>query len=109
MSDLNHVGIIGRLTRDAELKYTASGAAVCTFSLAVNERKDTANFFKVVLWGTAGESLKQYLAKGKQVAVAGKLTQERWEQDGQNRSAVVITAGSVQLLGGGPGDVGALL
>ena len=113
MSDMNSVNIIGRLTRDAELKYTASGTAVCKFSLAVNEKrkagdewKDNANFFEIVLWGKVGESIQQYLTKGKQVAVIGKLTQERWDQDGQNRSKVVITAGTVQLLGSGKQDDG---
>jgi single-strand DNA-binding protein len=115
MSDLNFVTLIGRLTRDAELKYTASGKPVSKFSLAVNERrkvgdqwKDEASFFEIVLWGQLGESLNQYLAKGKQVAVTGRLKQERWEQNGQNRSKVVINAETVQLLGSlsGNGDSG---
>jgi single-strand DNA-binding protein len=110
MSDLNHVFLIGRLTRDAELKHTSAGQAVCKFSLAVNESrktgdrwKDEASYFEAVLWGQPGESLNQYLVKGKQVAVSGKLRQERWDQDGKPRSRVVITAESIQLLGGNPG------
>jgi single-strand DNA-binding protein len=108
MVDLNHVVLIGRLTRDAELKYTANGQAVCKFSVAVNRRKksgdqwvDEANFFDVVLWGRQGEALNQYLVKGKMVGVDGELRQDRWEQDGQNRSKVEIVAGNLQLLGGG--------
>jgi single-strand DNA-binding protein len=110
MADLNHVVLIGRLTRDAELKYTANGQAVCKFSIAVNRRRkngdqweDEANFFDIVLWGRQGESLNQYLVKGKMVGVDGELRQDRWQQDGQNRSKVEIVAGYLQLLGGGPG------
>ncbi len=110
MADVNHVILIGRLTRDAELKYTAGGQAVCKFSLAVNRRRkngdqwvEEANFFDVVLWGRSGEAINQYLLKGKQVAVEGELRQDRWEQDGQNRSKVEIQANNVQLLGGGSG------
>jgi single-strand DNA-binding protein len=108
MADLNHVVLIGRLTRDAELKYTANGQAVCKFSIAVNRRRksgeqwvDEPNFFDVVLWGRQGETLNQYLVKGKQVGVDGELRQDRWEQDGQNRSKVEIVAANLQLLGGG--------
>ena len=108
--DINRVVLIGRLTRDAELKSIASGQSVCKFSLAVNRRKksgdqweDEASFFDVVLWGRQGETLHQYLLKGKQVAVDGELRQDRWQQDGQNRSKVEIVAATVQLLGSGGG------
>jgi single-strand DNA-binding protein len=107
MADVNHVILIGRLTRDAELKYTSGGMAVCKFAIAVNKRRkhgeqwvDEANFFDIVLWGKQGESLNQYLVKGKQVAVEGELHQNRWEQDGQSRSKVEVNANNVQLLGG---------
>jgi single-strand DNA-binding protein len=105
-NDINMVVIVGRLTRDAELRYTNSGTAVCRFSLAVNRRKrsgdsweDEASFFDVVLWGKQGEAINTYLEKGKQVAVHGELRQNRWEQDGQKRSRVEIVANNVQLLG----------
>jgi single-strand DNA-binding protein len=108
MVDLNHVVLIGRLTRDAELKFTAGGQAVCKFSIAVNRRKkngdqwdDEANFFDIVVWGRQGETLNQYLKKGKMVAVDGELRQDRWQQDGQNRSKIEIVANTLQLLGGG--------
>ncbi|MDR2807509.1 MAG: single-stranded DNA-binding protein [Spirochaetaceae bacterium] len=110
MVDLNHVVLIGRLTRDAELKYTANGQAVCKFSIAVNRRRkngdqwvDEANFFDIVLWGRQGEALNQYLVKGKLVGVDGELRQDRWEQEGQNRSKVEIIANNLQLLGANPG------
>jgi len=105
--DINRVVLIGRLTRDADLKSTASGQAVCKFSIAVNGRKkngdqwgDEPNFFDIVVWGRQGESLHQYLVKGKMVGVDGELRQDRWQQDGQNRSKVEIIANYVQLLGG---------
>ena len=110
MADINHVVLVGRLTREAELKYTATGQAVCKFSIAVNRRRkngdqweDEANFFDVVVWGRQGESLHPYLVKGKMVGVDGELRQDRWQQDGQNRSKVEIIATYLQLLGGGPG------
>ena len=108
MTDLNHVTLIGRLTRDAELKYTQSGFAISNFSIAVNRRRkngeqwvEEAHFFDITLYGKSAESLKQYLIKGKQIAVDGELRQDRWDQDGQQRSKVVIAANNVQLLGGG--------
>jgi single-strand DNA-binding protein len=113
MADINHVVLVGCLTRDAELKFTASGQGVCKFSIAVNRSRkvgdkweEEASFFDIVLWGKQGESLNQYLVKGKQVAVAGELRQERWEQDGQNRSKVTVTAATVQLLGSPAGSEG---
>jgi single-strand DNA-binding protein len=113
MADINHVVLVGRLTRDAELKYTASGQAVCKFSLAINrDRKNgdqwekEVNYFDIVLWGKRGEAVSKFLLKGKSVGVDGELRQDRWQQDGQNRSKVEIIAGNVQLLGGSPGGGG---
>jgi single-strand DNA-binding protein len=109
-ADINRVTLVGRLTRDAELKYTANGQAVCKFSVAVNRSRkngdqwvDEASFFDITLWGRQGEAINQYLVKGKQVGIDGELRQDRWEQDGQNRSKVEIVAANVQLLGGGSG------
>ena len=110
MADINSVVIVGRLTRDAEIKYTTGGQAVCKFSVAVNRRRkngdqweDEANYFDIVLWGRQGEAINQYLLKGKTIGVDGELRQDRWQQDGQNRSKVEIVANNVQLLGGSPG------
>ncbi|MDR2575210.1 MAG: single-stranded DNA-binding protein [Treponema sp.] len=112
-ADINHVVLVGRLTRDAELKSIASGQAVCKFSIAVNRRRkngeqweDEVNFFDVVLWGRQGETLHQYLLKGKQIGVDGELKQDRWQQDGQNRSKIEMVANNVQLLGGSSGSGG---
>jgi single-strand DNA-binding protein len=111
--DLNHVVLVGRLTRDADYKILPSGQAVCNFSIAVNRRKkvgdsweDEANFFDIVLWGKQADSLNRYLVKGKQVGIDGELRQDRWQQDGQSRSKVIISAINVQLLGGLQGAAG---
>ena len=111
MADVNHVVLVGRLTRNAELKYTNNGSAVCKFGLAINQRRkkddqwvDEAHFFDIALWGKTAESLNQYLVKGKQVGIEGQLRQNRWEQDGQARSKVEIFATNVMLLGSGSGS-----
>ncbi|MCL2792259.1 MAG: single-stranded DNA-binding protein [Spirochaetaceae bacterium] len=107
MTDINRVFLVGRLTRDAELRFTSSGTPVAKFSVAVNRGKksgdqwdEEVNYFDIVLWGKVAEALSKYLAKGKQVAIDGELRQSRWEQDGQNRSRVEIHAANIQLLGG---------
>lgn len=111
MGDLAVAVIVGRLTRDAELKYTNSGQAVCHFAVATGARVkkgdqwvEESSFWDVDLWGKRAESVNQYLTKGKLVAVQGDMRIERWEQDGQTRSKVRITANDVQLLGGGSGE-----
>jgi single-strand DNA-binding protein len=108
MADINRVTLIGRLTRDATLKYTVNGQAVTKFSIAVNHRKkqgddwiDEANFFDIVVWGRQAGSLSPYLKKSKMVGIDGELKQERWQQDGLNRSKVEVVANFVQLIGGG--------
>ena len=108
MTDINRVFLVGRLTRDADLRFTTAGTPVCKFSIAVNRNRksgdqweEEVNFFDIVLWGRAAENLSKYLGKGKQVAVDGELRQNRWEQDGQSRSRVEIHAANIQLLGGG--------
>jgi single-strand DNA-binding protein len=114
MRDINIVVLVGRLTRDAELKYTNSGQSICRFSVAVNRNRkqgdqwvDEASFFDVDYWGKGGEAVNQYLTKGKQVAIEGELRQDRWEQDGQSRSKVIVNATNVQLLGSAGGGSGA--
>jgi single-strand DNA-binding protein len=107
MADINRVILVGRLTRDSELKYTSGGAPVSKFGVAVNRRRkvgdqweEEANFFDVVVWGRTAEALSQYLVRGKQVGIEGELRQDRWEQDGQKRSRVEIVATNIMLLGG---------
>ena len=108
MADLSIAVLVGRLTRDSELRYTSGGSPICSFSVATSSRKkkgdqwiDEASFWDIELWGKQGESLQQYLVKGKQVAIEGSMRQDRWEKDGQPRMKVVISAQTVQLLGGG--------
>jgi single-strand DNA-binding protein len=106
MSDLAIAVIVGRLTRDAELKYLSSGQAVCHFSIATSSRRkkgdqlvEEASFWDVDYWGKGGEGINQYLTKGKQIAVEGSMRQDTWEQDGQTRRKTLITANTVQLIG----------
>jgi single-strand DNA-binding protein len=113
MSDLAVAVVVGRLTRDAELKYTNSGQAVCHFSVATSARRkkgdqwvEEASFWDVDLWGKLGETINQYLTKGKLVAVEGTMRQDKWEQDGQTRTKTLITANNVQLLGSSGGQSG---
>lgn len=108
MKDVNGVTVAGRLTRDAELKYTNSGFAILQFSVANNYSKkvgdrweDEANFFDVKVLGKMGEAIAQYMLKGKQVFIQGALRQERWKtNEGENRSKILIMAEHVQLVGG---------
>ena len=113
MTDINRVFIVGRLTRDADLRFTTSGAPVSKFSIAVNRSRkvgeqweEEVSFFDIVLWGRSAENLSKYLVKGKQIAVDGELRQNRWEQDGQSRSRVEVHANNIQLLGGTSGSGG---
>ena len=114
MTDINKAIIIGRVTRDIserDFGYTAGGTARLNISIAVtrsekrgNEWADNVSFFDVTVWGKTAENIRQYIGKGKQVAVDGYLVQQRWEKDGQKFSKVVIIANSVQLLGGKSAD-----
>ena len=107
-TDINQVIMVGRLTRDAELKYTNNGTAVSNLSIACNESikqqdgswNEQGHFFDVTLWGKQAEGLRQYLTKGRQVAIQGRLKQQTWtdQQTGQNRSKVVINVQSLELL-----------
>ena len=109
-ANINRVVLVGNLTKDPELRHTPSGTPVCSLRLAVNtRRKDAAtgewgekpNYFDVTVWGNQGENCAQYLAKGRPVAVDGRLEWREWEaQDGSKRQAVEIIADSVQFLGG---------
>lgn len=106
-NDINNVTVTGRLTRDAELKFTGGGTPVLNFSVAVNKGvkrndqwTDEAHFFDFVLWGKLGEAVNQYMKKGIQVAVDGELQQDRWEKDGQKHSKVKIRVNNLRMMGG---------
>lgn len=112
--DINRVVLVGRLSNDVELRYTPSGAAVARFGIAVGGRpsrdgQDSVSFFTVIIWNKAAETANQYLSKGKQVAVDGRLEQRTWTaQDGTRRSVVEIVAERLEFLspssGGGQGS-----
>jgi len=101
-NDLNRVTIIGRLTRDPELKQIASGTAVCNFSIANGRKfkdKEDTSFFDCIAWGKLGELVAQYMKKGSKIGVDGRLQQRNWEdKDGKKRSTVEIVADNVQFL-----------
>ena len=115
-ANINRVVLVGNLTRDPELRHTPSGMAVCSLRIAVNtRRKDSAtgqwtekpNYFDITVWGNQGESCAQYLAKGRPVAIDGRLEWREWDaQDGTKRQAVEIIADSVQFLGSRDGGGG---
>ena len=108
MASINRVTLVGNLTRDPELRTTPNGKSVCTLGLAVNERYrndagdwvEKPNFFDIVVWGAQAENCSQYLAKGRQIAVDGRLSYRSWEaQDGSKHSKVEVIANTVQFLG----------
>ncbi len=106
MKNTNSVTLIGRLTRDPEINYTASGTAVCKFSIANNEKyKDVEKvyYFDIVTFGKTAEVCNQYIKKGSLIAVTGRLVQDRWQdqQTGQNRSKISVTADQVEFLNTG--------
>lgn len=101
--DLNSVVLIGRLTRDAELKFTNAGKGVASFSLAVNGyKKDEVHFVNCQKWNA--EKLASFLKKGKRVSVVGRLEQQRWEKNGQSNSRMIVTVDSLQFLDSGSGS-----
>ena len=104
---INRATISGNLTRDAELRSTASGMPVLSFSVAVNDRRknnqtgeweDVPNFIDCTMFGTRAQSLSQYLTKGTKVAVEGKLRWSQWERDGQKRSKIEVMAETVEFM-----------
>ncbi|QQS20332.1 single-stranded DNA-binding protein [Candidatus Saccharibacteria bacterium] len=110
----NQVILMGNLTRDPELRQTPNGQNVCSFSLALNrayksadgEWQEATDYVDVVAWGPLGERVAQYLNKGSQCLVNGRLQSRSWEQEGQKRSKVEVNAQDVTFLGGRGGDAG---
>ncbi len=102
----NRVELIGNLTRDPELRFTPTGTAVCTFSIATNrtyvsdgERKEEADFHRVVSWNKLAELCNQLLKKGNRVFVSGRLQNRSWDgQDGQQRQVTEIVIEDMILL-----------
>jgi single-strand DNA-binding protein len=107
---VNKVIILGRLGQDPELKYTPSGAAVCNFSLATSEswndkatgqKQERTEWHRIVVWGKLAELCNQYLSKGRQAFVEGKIQTRSWDdKDGNKRYTTEIAANTVQFIGG---------
>src|SRR5471030_592297 len=116
MGSVNKVILVGNLGRDAELRYTPGGAAVATLNMATTEvwndkggqRQEKTEWHRIVLWGKTAESLNEYLTKGKQIYVEGRLQTRQWDdKDGNKRYTTEIRGDRVVLLGGGSGGGGA--
>ena len=117
---INRVNISGNLTRDPELRATASGTQVLSFGVAVNDRRrnpqtgeweDYPNFVDCTMFGTRAEAVSRYLSKGSKVAIEGKLRYSSWERDGQRRSKLEVIVDEIEFLsrnqqGGGQGGYG---
>ncbi len=109
---LNKVFLIGRLTRDPEIRFLPSGTQVTTFSIAVNRRykagedwREETYYFDIETFGNLAERLGRQLNKGTQILVEGQLRQDRWEtSSGEKRSKIKVVADKVNLIGGMPRD-----
>lgn len=106
---VNKVILIGRLGQNPELKYTQGGTAVANFSLATNEvytdksgqRQESTEWHRIVVWGKQAELCSQYLAKGREVFLEGKIQTRQWQdQNGQTRYTTEVVAQNVRFLGG---------
>ena len=106
---MNQVVLIGNLTRDPELRYSTGGnqTAVCRFTIAVNERRrnpqtqeweDNANFIPIVVFGKQAENCDRFLAKGRKVAISGRIQTGSYEKDGQKRYTTDVVANNVEFL-----------
>ena len=109
MAGINKVILVGHLGRDPEVRYTADGRAVANFNIATSdewtdkdtgEKKQRTEWHRIVAWGRLGEICGEYLSKGRQVYVEGKIQTRSWEKDGITRYTTEIIASDVQFLGG---------
>src|SRR6476646_10069426 len=118
MGSVNKVILVGNLGRDAELRYTPGGAPVSTLNLATTEvwndkasgqKQEKTEWHRIVLWGKQAESLSEYLTKGKQIFVEGRLQTRKWQdKDGADKYTTEIRADRITLLGGGGGGGGGM-
>lgn len=116
MGTVNKVIIVGNMGRDAEVRYTPGGAAVATLSLATTDvwndksgqRQEKTEWHRVVVWGKQAETLAEYLTKGRQIYVEGRLQTRQWDdKDGNKRYTTEIRSDRIVLLGGrGGGEAG---
>ena len=111
MASFNKIVVVGFLGRDPELKYTPQGTANCKLSVAATEKrqdKEYTTWFRITVWGKQGELCNEYLRKGSQVYVEGRLRQEEYtDRDGQKRTSLEVNATDVQFLGKKDGGDGA--
>jgi len=111
MAGVNKVILVGNLGADPEMRYTADGTAVCNFRIATSERfkdrqgnmQERTEWHRIVAWRNLAEICGQYLFKGKQVYVEGKIRNDSWEKDGVKQYSYKIVADTIQMLGG-PGS-----
>ena len=117
MANLNSVFLIGRLTRDPELRYVPSGKAVANLGLATSrvfttqagERKEEVCFVRITVWGKQAENCSQYLSKGSLIFVEGRLRSSSWETDsGEKRSRMEVVARRIQFLDKKPAEAPAV-
>lgn len=110
---MNKIIIIGNLGRDPELRYTPSGTAVCDFSLATTskgkdgagESVDTTTWFRATFFGKQAEVAAQYLTKGRQVYIEGRLSQKEWvDRDGNKRTSLEVVGTDMHFIGAKPAD-----
>lgn len=115
MGSVNKAILVGNLGRDAEMRFTAGGTPVATVSLATTERftdregqkKEDTQWHRIVIWGKTAESLHEYLTKGKQIYVEGKIQTREWtDKEGKPAKTTEIRADRIVLLGGGGGGGG---
>lgn len=115
MASFNKITIVGNLGRDPELKYTPQGAAICSLSVATTERRkdkqgesqDVTTWFRVTVWGKQAELCHEYLAKGRQVYIEGRLRAEEYtDREGNKRQSLEVNASDVQFIGAKGGDSG---
>ena len=107
MASYNRVVLVGNLTRDPELRYISSGAAVTEIGLAVNDRRknqsgewvEETQFIDVTLWARTAEVASEYLSKGSSVLIEGRLKLDRWEKEGQKHSKLRVVGEKMQMLG----------
>lgn len=100
---MNHITLIGRLTKDPDLRYTKDGKPVCNFTLAVNRphSNDETDFINCVVWGKAAENVAKYVSKGRQLAVEGRLQIRSYDgNDGQRKYVTEVVCERTEFLGG---------
>jgi single-strand DNA-binding protein len=111
-NDINRIFMIGRLTKDPDLRYTQGGTSIASFSVAnnrsysaQNERKEMVSYFNCIAWGKSGEVIAQHCKKGQRIGIEGRLQQRSWQdQSGQKRNTVEIVVENFQFLDAKPRD-----